>query len=121
MEKKEKKKRAGKIKNINIKKRKNIEGSKPRHHHTTTTTTPEQSTDSGCAAFFSPSNIKDYKYARNVIQKAKRISSSYSQLKKKQEKAEKVFINGTAFFKKCPEGKDIYEQLRYQIRSVFEN
>ena len=68
---------------------------------------------SGCAAFFTPSNIKDYKYARNLIQKAKRIKSSYSQLDKKHEKATTVFANATAFFKKCPPGSDIYDKLRY--------
>ena len=67
----------------------------------------------GCAAFFTPSNIKDYKYARNLIQKAKRIKSSYSQLDRKHGKATTVFANGTAFFKKCPPGLDIYGKLRY--------
>ena len=67
----------------------------------------------GCAAFFTPSNIKDYKYARNVIQKAKRIKSSYSQLEKKHGKATTVFANATAFFEKCPSGLGIYDKLRY--------
>ena len=73
----------------------------------------------GCAAFFTPSNIKDYKYARNLIQKAKRIKSSYSQLEKKHEKATTVFENATVFFKKCPSGLEIYEKLRYETKSVI--
>jgi len=67
-----------------------------------------------CTSFFTASKIRDYKYARNNIQKAKRINSTYYQLKKKQEKATTVFVNGTAFFKKCatPSGLEIYDELR---------
>ena len=73
----------------------------------------ENKVSSGCEAFFTPSNFKDYKYARNLIQKAKRIKSSYSQLDKKHGKATTVFANATAFFKECPPGSDIYDKLRY--------
>ena len=96
----QKKKKNMKIKRKNTKVSNRKAGSKPR-----------QAT--GCAAFFTPSNIKDYKYARNVIQKAKRIKSSYSQLEKKHGKATTVFANATAFFEKCPPGLGIYDKLRY--------
>ena len=72
-----------------------------------------------CDAFTTIDTMKDYKYVRNQVQKAKRVQSTISQLERKTAKASTVFQNATAFFKKCPEGMDLYEQLRYQILYLY--
>ena len=72
----------------------------------------DRQTSIGCDAFTTIDTMKDYKYVRNQVQKAKRVQSTISQLERKTAKASTVFQNATAFFKKCPEGSNIYDELR---------
>jgi len=67
----------------------------------------------GCLAFYTPASIRDFRYARNQIQKAKRIKNSIAKLEKLTAKAAEAFLAGAAFYKDCsaPEAPGVYEGL----------
>lgn len=69
-----------------------------------------------CAEFYNKDNttaVRDFRYARNQIQKAKRAQKRVGKLDKLTEKAATAFLAGAAFFKSCsdPRAPAIYEGL----------
>ena len=71
-----------------------------------------------CPAFYNENdttNVRDFRYARNQIQKARRAKNRIAKLDKLTEKAATAFLNGATFYKKCsdPGAKAVYEGLRF--------
>jgi len=69
-----------------------------------------------CATFYDQFNtaaVRDFRYARNQIQKAKRAKNMVEKLDKLTEKAATAFLAGAAFFKSCsdPRAPAIYDGL----------
>jgi len=70
-----------------------------------------------CPAFYNELDttaVRDFRYARNQIQKAKRVKNSIKKLEKLTAKAAEAFLDGAAFFKDCidPRAPIVYEGLR---------
>jgi len=69
-----------------------------------------------CTTFYNKDNttaVRDFRYARNQIQKAKRAKKRVEKLDKLMEKAATAFLAGAAFYKNCPgpEAKVLYDGL----------
>jgi len=69
-----------------------------------------------CAMFYDQFNtaaVRDFRYARNQIQKVKRAKKRVEKLDKLTEKAATAFLAGAAFFKSCsdPRAPAIYDAL----------
>jgi len=69
-----------------------------------------------CTTFYNKDNttaVRDFRYARNQIQKAKRAKKRVEKLDKLMEKAATAFLAGAAFYKNCPgtEAKALYDGL----------
>jgi len=69
-----------------------------------------------CATFYDQFNtaaVRDFRYARNQIQKTKRAKKMVEKLDKLTEKAATAFLAGAAFFKSCsdPRAPAIYDAL----------
>ena len=58
--------------------------------------------------------MRDFRYARNQIQKAKRAKKRVEKLEKLMGKAATAFLAGAAFYKNCPgsAAKALYDSLR---------
>ena len=78
----------------------------------TTTTTTTTTISISCEAFPTRANMRDYKYARNQLQKAKRVKKFFATLDKKREKAATLFQDAVSFFKDCPAASSFYPELR---------
>ena len=87
----------------------------------TTTTSPACAADNssttpttGCSSFFDPSSgfIRDYRYAKNQLQKAERVKKLYKELEKKSIRSTTFFDDGSSFFKDCSSAASIYSTLR---------
>ena len=79
---------------------------------TTTTTTITRTISKPCEAFPTRANMRDYKYARNQLQKAKKVKKFVATLDKKREKAATLFQDAVSFFKDCPAASSFYPELR---------
>jgi len=69
-----------------------------------------------CSMFYNEANttaVRDFRYARNQIQKVKRAKKRIDKLDKLTEKAATAFLAGAAFFKSCsdPRAPAIYDVL----------
>jgi len=69
-----------------------------------------------CAMFYDQANttaVRDFRYARNQIQKAKRAKKRIDKLDKLTEKAASAFLAGAAFYKSCsdPRAPALYDAL----------
>ena len=70
-----------------------------------------------CTTFYNKDNttaVRDFRYARNQIQKAKRAKKRVEKLEKLMGKAATAFLAGAAFFKNCNDtkAKALYDSLR---------
>ena len=70
-----------------------------------------------CAAFYDKNNttaVRDFRYARNQVQKAKRAKKRIEKLEKLMGKAATAFLDGAALYKDCsdPRARALYEGLR---------
>ena len=73
-----------------------------------------------CDAFFDSPSVRDFRYARNQIQKAERSQNGIASLDKLFGKAATAFHDAATFFKDCsdPRALPLYEDLRFdQIKS----
>ena len=59
-------------------------------------------------------NVRDYRFAVNQRRKAIRIQKWIKLLAKKVNNSMTFFLDGASYFENCPEGKSIYESLRYR-------
>ena len=72
----------------------------------------------GCDAFYDKDNtaeVRDFRYARNQLQKAQRAKNRIKKLEKLTEKAADAFLAGAAFYKDCsdPRAAAVYQGLRF--------
>jgi len=75
---------------------------------------PRQGTEeTGCGTFLTETNVRDFRYVKNMMQKAQRVDKILKQTAKKTEKAATAFQDGTDFYKSCgAAGSAIYNELR---------
>ena len=71
-----------------------------------------------CATFYDQDDttaVRDFRYARNQIQKAKRAKKRVEKLNRLTEKAATAFLAGAAFYKDCsdPRAPALYDGLRF--------
>ena len=68
-----------------------------------------------CDAFFDSPSVRDFRYARNQIQKAERSQKGIASLDKLFGKAATAFHDAATFFKDCsdPRALPLYEGLRF--------
>ena len=80
----------------------------------TTSSSPAPAPDS-CDAFFDSPSVRDFRYARNQIQKAERSQKGIASLDKLFGKAATAFHDAATFFKDCsdPRALPLYEGLRF--------
>lgn len=69
-----------------------------------------------CSTFYDKDNttaVRDFRYARSQVQKAKRAKKRIEKLDKLMGKAATAFLDGAAFYKNCsdPRAKKLYEGL----------
>ena len=57
---------------------------------------------------------QEYKKASNQKKKANRVKGWFRMLAKKVNNSRTFFVEAAEFFKDCPEGLSVYQQLRYQ-------
>jgi len=75
--------------------------------------TEERETREACPDFLNGPDVRDFRYCKNMVQKAKRVEKIFKQTSKKTEKAATAFQAGTDFFKSCgAAGSAIYNELR---------
>lgn len=67
----------------------------------------------GCTEFYKPASVRDFRYAKNQIQKVKRVKKTLAKLEKLKAKAAEAFLAGAAFFKDCsdPGAPAVYQGL----------
>ena len=58
--------------------------------------------------------FQEYKKATNQKKKANRVRGWFRMLAKKVNNSRTFFVEAAEFFKDCPEGLSVYQQLRYQ-------
>ena len=58
--------------------------------------------------------FQEYKKATNQKKKANRVRGWFRMLAKKVNNSQTSFVEAAEFFKDCPEGLSVYQQLRYQ-------
>ena len=68
-----------------------------------------------CNAFFTSPNVRDFRYAKNQIQKVERSKKGIASLDKLFAKAATAFQDAATFFKDCsdPRALPVYEGLRF--------
>ena len=80
----------------------------------TTISSPTPAPNS-CDAFFDSPSVRDFRYAKNQIQKVERSKKGIASLDKLFAKAATAFQDAATFFKDCsdPRALPVYEGLRF--------